>query len=103
MSWNANNSPSNSGYTLETYKKYPDIEQATATVTNVATTAPNLSQTATGEYIQTQLEVAGAQQGTNAISNVTTITASWAGLRPNQLQLNNYTAGAVGTIGNKFS
>lgn len=43
MSWNSNNSTSNSGYSKESYTQFPDKEEATATLSGVATTAPNRS------------------------------------------------------------
>lgn len=59
--------------------------------------------TSTKEYLTNVLEVDSAQQGTNAISNVASITSSFAGVDPKLLMVNNYTAGSVGTSGNKFS
>ncbi len=44
MSWNANNSPSNSGYSLEPYNQYPTVEESSATISGVSTKAPNRSQ-----------------------------------------------------------
>lgn len=59
--------------------------------------------TSTKEYLHNILNVESAQQGTNAISNVVSITASFAGIPSKDLMVNNYTAGSVGTAGNKFS
>jgi len=44
-----------------------------------------------------------AQQGVAAISNVKAISASFAGVDPATVAVNNYTAGSVGSVGTKFS
>jgi len=54
-------------------------------------------------YLSEVLAIGEAQQGTNAISNVAQITASFAGIAASQLQVFNFAAGADGTVGNKFS
>jgi hypothetical protein len=90
------------GYTREAWIEFPDVEEASATLSGITGLAPNRSQTITGKVLST-IGVNVAQQGTNAVSNVTTITNSWAGIPARNLALNNFTAGSVGTTGNKFS
>jgi hypothetical protein len=57
----------------------------------------------TREYLQAVLEVGGTQQGANAISNVASISQSFAGIASSHIAVNNFTAGKFGTTGNKFS
>jgi hypothetical protein len=54
-------------------------------------------------YLDNVLNVDSAQQGANAVSNLLSITSSFAGIPAAQLQVNNFTAGSYGTTGNKFS
>jgi hypothetical protein len=100
MAWNQ--TPAQPGYSKESWNLYPTAEEATGTLSNVSTLAPNQSQTATGTILA-DLPIGGPQQGTNAISNSVTITASWPGVAGQNLVVNNFTAGTVGTTGNKFS
>jgi hypothetical protein len=98
MAWNQ--TPAQPGYSKESWNLFPTAEEATATVTNVTSLAPSQSQTPTGEYLATQLEIAGPQQGSNVVSGTVPISSGWAA---SQQAANNYTAGSVGTPGNKFS
>jgi hypothetical protein len=61
------------------------------------------SETSTQYYLDAVLNVDAVQQGANAISNLLSITSSFAGIPAAQLQVNNFTAGSYGTTGNKFS
>src|SRR5438876_11173525 len=54
----------------------------------------NNSKTSTQYYLDVVLNVDSAQQGANAISNVLSITSSFAGIPAAQLQVNNFTAGS---------
>ena len=63
----------------------------------------NAGETSTRYYLDTVFNVYSAQQGVNAISNLLSITSSFAGIPAAQLQVNNFTAGSYGTTGNKFS
>lgn len=58
MSWNP-------GYTLEQWNEYPTKEEATSTLSNVATTAPSRSQMLTASAVQFPNDQ--TQQGAAAI------------------------------------
>jgi hypothetical protein len=61
------------------------------------------TETSTHYFLDNVLNVDSAQQGTNAISNLLSITSSFAGIDPKTIAVNNYAAGSYGTTGNKFS
>ena len=63
----------------------------------------NAGETSTQYYLDTVLNVDAPQAGVAAISNVKQITASFAGVDPATVAVNNYTAGSVGSVGTKFS
>jgi hypothetical protein len=86
------------GYTREAWTEFPDVEEASATLTGITGTAPNRGELITESIIATTGPNV-TQQGSN-VSTATPISAGWSAQHQ---QINNYDAGSVGQTGNKFS